>query len=155
MRDATTVRPGSPEALIAERIANLGLIAANLPTYLTIVEDAADGRPASREAVLEAIQLLLDNLYRGVLAHRVVVPGDFWRSPLGLAIARAHTAVVPAEEVVSQAEAAAILGISRESVSQLVEAGKVRTIVREAAAPRSRTQAREMIYRSELARLKA
>ena len=118
--------PAHLEALIAERIANLGLIAANLPTYLTIVEDAADGRPASREAVLEATQLLLDNLYRGVLAHRVVVPGDFWRSPLGLAIARAHTAVVPAEEVVSQAEAAAMLNVSEKAVETRLYRARIR-----------------------------
>ncbi|MNT89937.1 hypothetical protein D3C72_2307540 [compost metagenome] len=78
------------------------------------------------------------------------MPRDFWHSPLGQTIARAHTHVVSDEAVMSQAEAAAELGVSREYISQLVEAGKVKTIVREAAAPRSRRQPREMLYRDGL-----
>jgi DNA-binding transcriptional regulator LsrR (DeoR family) len=63
--------------------------------------------------------------------------------------------VVPDDEVVSQAEAAQRLGVSREYISQLVEAGKVKTIVREAAAPRSRKQPREMVFVEALEALRA
>ncbi|MFN3431847.1 MAG: hypothetical protein ACK46X_18075, partial [Candidatus Sericytochromatia bacterium] len=86
----------------------------------------------------------------GVLSPRPSVPRDFWGSPLGITIARAHTHVISDDEVMSQSEAAQELGVSREYISQLVEAGKVKTIVRDAAAPRSRRQPREMLYRDGL-----
>jgi hypothetical protein len=62
---------------------------------------------------------------------------------------------VPDDEVVHQAEAAQRLGVSREYVSQLVEAGRARTIVREAAAPRSRLRPREMLFRDGLDEIRA
>lgn len=133
-------------ALIQARIQKLALIADELPAYLAVIEEAAEGRAVARLAVLHASGLLLDNLYRGVLSPRISVPRDFWGSPLGRTMARAHAHVVPDAEVVSQAEAAQRLGVSREYISQLVEAGKVKTIVREAAAPRSRKQPREMLF---------
>ena len=138
------------QALIAGRIEKLLTISSSLPDYMALIQAAAEGKPVEREAVLHATGLILDNLYRGVLSPRVSVPRDFWHSPLGQTIARAHTHVVGDEAVMSQAEAAAELGVSREYISQLVEAGKVKTIVREAAAPRSRRQPREMLYRDGL-----
>jgi hypothetical protein len=138
------------QALIEARIEKLRTISAGLPDYIALIEAAAAGAPADRAAVLQATSLILDNLYRGVLSPRPSVPRDFWSSPLGLTIARAHTHVVPDGEVLSQAEAASALGVSREYVSQLVESGKVKTIVRDAAAPRSRKQPREMLYRDGL-----
>ena len=141
--------------LIDARIENLEAIARELPAYLTLIHAAAAGRPVEREAVLYATGLILDNLYRGVLSPHANVPRDFWESPIGLAIARAHARVVPDAEVVSQAEAADLLGVSREYISQLVEAGRARTIVREAAALRSRLRPREMLYRDGLDDLKA
>lgn len=142
-------------ALIEARIARLAAIAQALPADLALLRAAAERRPVEREAVLRVTELILDNLYRGVLSPRALVPRDFWETPLGLAIARAHAHVVPDAEVVSQAEAAEALGVSREYISQLVEAGKVRTIVREASAPRSRLRPREMLYREGLRRLMA
>lgn len=142
-------------ALIDGRIATLQAIARELPAHLALIHGAAEGQPVAREDVLRATGLILDNLYRGVLSPRTTVPRDFWTSPLGLAIARAHSHVVPDDEVVSQAEAAELLGVSREYVSQLVEAGKVPTIVREAAAPRSKSRPREMLYRDGLEALRA
>jgi len=141
--------------LMEERVAALQALMLELPAHLATLEAAADGRPAGRTAVLEASSLLLDTLYRGVLSPRTSVPRAFWTSPLGAAIARAHAQVVPDAEVVSQAEAAELLGVSREYISQLVEAGRVRTIVREAGATRSRVRPREMLYREGLAELKA
>lgn len=141
--------------LIEERIQTLGSIAEELPGLLALLHAAAEGEPAGRDEVLRATGLILDNLYRGVLSPRATVPRDFWDSPFGLAIARAHARVVPDHEVVSQAEAAELLGVSREYISQLVEAGKARTIVREAAAPRSKLRPREMLYRDALGDLKA
>lgn len=141
--------------LIEGRIRTLGGIAEELPRLLGLIHAAAEGVPAGRADVLRATGLILDNLYRGVLSPRATVPRDFWGSPIGLAIARAHARVVPDGEVVSQAEAAELLGVSREYVSQLVEAGKARTIVREAAAPRSKVRPREMLYRDALGELKA
>lgn len=138
------------QALIETRIAKLKTISAELLDYMGVIEAAATGQPVAREEVLRATGLILDNLYRGVLSPRLSVPRDFWSSPLGLTIARAHAHVVPDAEVISQADAAHALGISREYVSQLVESGKVKTIVREAAAPRSRKQPREMLYREGL-----
>lgn len=138
------------QALIEARIENLRTIWAGLPGYIALIEAAAAGAQVDRVAVLHASGLILDNLYRGVLSPRPNVPRDFWSSSLGLTIARAHTHVVPDGEVVSQAEAASALGISREYVSQLVESGKVKTIVRDAAAPRSRKQPREMLFRDGL-----
>jgi hypothetical protein len=138
------------QGLIEARIENLRTISAGLPGYIALIEAAAAGERLERSAVLQATGLILDNLYRGVLSPRPSVPRDFWSSPLGLTIARAHTHVVPDSEVISQAEAASALGISREYVSQLVESGKVQTIVRDAAAPRSRKQPREMLYRDGL-----
>lgn len=143
------------QALIQARIQKLTLIADELPAYLALIEEAAEARPVSRQAVLHATGLILDNLYRGVLSPRVSVPRDFWDSPLGRTVARAHAHVVPDGEVVSQAEAAQRLGVSREYISQLVEAGRVKTIVREAAAPRSRKQPREMVFVDALEALRA
>lgn len=143
------------QGLIQQRIENLRTIAEGLETQLATIESAAAGQPASREEVLFATDLILENLYRGLLSPRPLVPKDFWQSPLGLAIARAHTRVIHDEEVMSQAEAAQVLGVSREYISQLVEGGKVATVVREAAAPRSRKQPREMLYRSTVENLKA
>lgn len=142
------------QELIAARVEKLHTIHAELPDYMTLIRSAAAGEPTDRDAVLRATGLILDNLYRGVLSPRLSVPRDFWTSTLGLTIARAHAHVVHDEEVMSQAEAAHELGISREYVSQLVEAGKVKTIVRDAAAPRSRRQPREMIYRHDLESLR-
>lgn len=138
------------QALIAGRIEKLLTISAGLPDYMALIEEAAAGRPVACETVLAATSLILDNLYRGVLSPRPSVPRDFWSSPLGLTIARAHTHVVADDQVMSQSEAAQELGVSREYISQLVEAGKVKTIVRDAAAPRSRRQPREMLYRDGL-----
>lgn len=143
------------EALIEARIRTLQGITAELSSHLALIARAAAGEPVDREAVLRATELILGNLYRGVLSPRATVPKDFWESPIGLAIARAHAHVVPDAEVVSQAEAAELLGVSREYVSQLVEAGKARTIVREAAAPRSPRRPREMLFRDGLEPLKA
>lgn len=151
----TLLDPDRVGALIATRIATLQAIASGLPGHLAGIRAAADGGPADRQAVLEATSLILDNLYRGVLSPRTAVPRDFWESDLGLSIARAHARVVPDAEVVSQAEAAELLGVSREYVSQLVEAGRARTIVREAAAPRSPRKPREMLYRDGLDALRA
>ncbi len=142
-------------ALIEARVDALRGIAAELPDHLALIHAAAADQPVDREAVLRATGLILDNLYRGVLSPRATVPRDFWASPIGLAIARAHTHVVPDEAVMSQAEAAEELGVSREYVSQLVEAGRARTIVREAAAPRSPRRPREMLYRDGLDELRA
>lgn len=145
LQDASRV-----QALIAGRIEKLLTISVGLPDYMALIQAAAEGRAVDRETVLAATTLILDNLYRGVLSPRVTVPRDFWSSPLGLTIAQAHTQVVRDDEVMSQAEAAQELGVSREYISQLVEAGKVKTIVRDAAAPRSKRQPREMLYRDGL-----
>jgi hypothetical protein len=143
------------QALIEARIEKLRTISTELPNYIALIEAAARGAEVEREAVLRATGLMLDNLYRGVLMPRPSVPRDFWNSPLGLTIARAHAHVVPDGEVMSQAEAASALGISREYVSQLVESGRVKTIVRDAAAPRSRKQPREMLYRDGIEAVRA
>ncbi len=136
------------EGLIAERIGNLRTIIEELPARLDVIERAAKGEAVDREAVLAATHLILDNLYRGLLSPRPLVPKLFWVSPLGATIARAHSAVIRDDEVLSQAETAALLGVSREYVSHLVETGRVPTVVREASAPRSRLKPREMLYRS-------
>lgn len=136
--------------LIVERVRNLQRISSELSHYLDVIDRAAQGLPADRAEVLHATGLILDNLYRGLLSPRMTVPRDFWFSPLGLSIARAHAYVIRDDEVVSQAEAAQVLGVSREYVSHLVESGKVASVVREAAAPRSRKQPREMLYRSSV-----
>lgn len=136
--------------MIRGRIHNLEAISSELATHLDVIDRASRTEPVDREQVLRATGLILDNLYRGLLSPRMSVPKDFWLSPLGLAIARAHTHVIRDDEVMSQAEAAQALGVSREYVSQLVESGKVATVVREAAAPRSRRQPREMLYRSSV-----
>lgn len=140
--------------MIFGRVQNLERISFELPQYVDLIERAARGETVDREAVLHATGLILDNLYRGLLSPRVSVPKDFWLSPLGLAIARAHSHVIRADEVMSQAEAAHALGVSREYVSQLVETGKVATVVRDAAAPRSRKQPREMLFRSSVAAIR-
>ena len=142
-------------SLIRGRIQNLEAIGAEISDHLTLIERAARGESVDRDRVLQATGLILDNLYRGLLSPRVSVPKDFWYSPLGLAIARAHAAVIRDDEVMSQADTAHALGVSREYVSQLVESGKVATIVREAAAPRSRKQPREMIFRTSVDQLRA
>jgi hypothetical protein len=139
--------------LIRGRVQNLETIASEISSHLDLIDRAARGLPVEREHVLHATGLILDNLYRGLLSPRMNVPKDFWFSPLGLAIARAHAHVIRDDEVMSQADAAHALGVSREYISQLVESGKVATIVREAAAPRSRKQPREMLYRSSVERL--
>ena len=141
--------------LIDDRITTLQRIAAELPALLATIAAAAAGEAVGRAEVLHATELILDNLYRGVLSPRATVPRDFWASPMGLAIARAHAHVVPDDEVMSQAEAAEALGVSREYVSQLVETGRAATIVREAAAPRSKRRPREMLYRAGLPALRA
>lgn len=137
-------------SLIRGRIHNLENIASELSAHLSLIEQAARGEEVDRDDVLHATGLILDNLYRGLLSPRVSVPKDFWHSPLGLAIARAHAHVIRDDEVMSQADAAHALGVSREYISQLVEAGKVATVVREAAAHRSRKQPREMLFRSSV-----
>lgn len=142
------------QALIETRIQTLTTIAAELPELLELIQAAAAGASVPRDAVLRATGLIMDNLYRGVLSPRMSVPRDFWGSSLGLTIARAHTFVVPDQEVISQSEAAQLLGISREYMSQLVESGKVASIVREAAALRSRKQPREMLFRDSLEALR-
>lgn len=142
------------EELILARINNLRTILEELPSNLALIESAATGDLVEREHVLGATRLILDNLYRGLLSPRMAVSKEFWGSPLGRAIARAHAHVVDDEEVMSQAEAAHVLGVSREYISQLVESGRVRTIVRDAAAPRSRKQPREMLFRSSVEALK-
>lgn len=136
------------KALIRGRIRNLEEISSDLTAHLAIIEQAARGEAVDRERVLHATGLILDNLYRGLLSPRVSVPKDFWSSPLGLAIARAHAHVIHDDEVMSQADAAHTLQVSREYVSHLVEAGKVATVVREASAQRSRKQPREMLFRT-------
>ena len=141
--------------LIRGRIQNLEAIGSEISEHLDLIDRAARGEPVDRDQVLHATGLILDNLYRGLLSPRVSVPKDFWFSPLGLAIARAHAHVISDDEVMSQADAAHALGVSREYISQLVEAGKVATVVREAAAPRSRKQPREMIFRSSLDSLRS
>lgn len=150
MLDANHLR-----AMIRGRIENLEAISTDLATHLELIERAALGEAVDREAVLQATGLILDNLYRGLLSPRMAVPRDFWSSALGLAIARAHTHVIHDHEVMSQAEAALALHVSREYVSHLVETGKVPTIVREAAAPRSRKRPREMLFRSSVEALLA
>ncbi|GEM_PF-2111756 len=142
-------------AMIRGRINNLEAIGSEIASHLDLIDRAASGDPVDREAVLHATGLILDNLYRGLLSPRMTVPRDFWFSPLGLAIARAHSHVIQDDEVMSQSEAAQTLGVSREYISHLVEAGKVATVVREAAAPRSRKQPREMLYRSGVECLRA
>lgn len=137
-------------SLIRGRIQNLETIGSEISDHLLLIDRAARGEPVDRDRVLHATGLILDNLYRGLLSPRVTVPKDFWFSSLGLAIARAHANVIRDDEVMSQAEAAHALGVSREYISQLVEAGKVATVVREAAAPRSRKQPREMLFRSSV-----
>jgi hypothetical protein len=141
--------------LIRGRVHNLEEISAEIGNHLALIDRAAKGEPVDRDEVLRATGLILDNLYRGLLSPRMAVPKDFWFSPLGLAIARAHAHVIHDDEVMSQADAAHELGVSREYISQLVESGKVATVVREAAAPRSRKQPREMLYRSSVERLRA
>lgn len=138
------------DTLIRSRIDNLQAIAETLPVHMALIEAAASGVPVDRELLLRTTGLLLENLSSGLLSPRIAVSRDFWGSPLGAAIARAHARVVGDDEVMSQAEAAHALGVSREYVSQLVETGRVRTIVREAAAPRSRKQPREMVFRSSV-----
>lgn len=135
-------------SLIRKRVQNLETISSEIAEHLDLIDRAARGLPVDREQVLHATGLILDNLYRGLMSPRMTVPKDFWFSPLGLAIARAHAHVIRDDEVMSQAEAAHQLGVSREYISQLVESGKVATVVREAAALRSRKQPREMLYRS-------
>lgn len=142
-------------SLILGRIHNLEAIGSEISDHLALIERAARGEAVDRDRVLDATGLILDNLYRGLLSPRVTVPKDFWYSPLGLAIARAHANVIRDDEVMSQADAAHALGVSREYISQLVESGKVATIVREAAAPRSRKQPREMIFRTSVDQLRA
>jgi hypothetical protein len=141
--------------LIRGRIRNLEAISSEVSDHMGLIERAARGEPVERQAILAATSLILDNLYRGLLSPRVSVPKDFWHSPLGLAIARAHTQVISDDEVMSQADAAQALRVSREYISQLVESGKVATVVREASAPRSRKQPREMLYRSSVEHLRA
>lgn len=141
-------------SLIRGRIHNLEAISSELSEHLALIGRAAKGEPVDRDHVLHATGLILDNLYRGLLSPRVTVPKDFWHSPMGLAIARAHANVIRDDEVMSQADAAHALGVSREYISQLVEAGKVATVVREASAPRSRKQPREMIFRSSVEHLR-
>lgn len=153
--DAALLDAARVGRLMDARITALQGLLVELPAHLAMLEAAADGLPVGRDAVLQASSLILDTLYRGVLSPRASVPRDFWSSPLGKAIARAHTHVVPDAEVMSQAEAAEHLGVSREYVSHLVEAGRVPTIVREAGATRSRVRPREMLYREGLAELKA
>lgn len=140
--------------MIRARVQALEVISAEIAQHLDLIDRASRGEAVDREQVLKATNLILDNLYRGLLSPRVTVPKDFWNSPLGLAIARAHAHVVHDDEVLSQADAAHALGVSREYISQLVESGKVETIVRDASAPRSRRQPREMLYRSSVERLK-
>lgn len=135
---------------IEDHIGHLARIAAELPAHLALIEAAAAGEPVDREKVLTTTGLVLEYLCRGLLSPRISVPKEFWLSPLGLAIARAHAHVITDAEVMSQAEAAQHLGVSREYISQLVEGGKVATVVREAAAPRSRKQPREMLYRASV-----
>lgn len=142
-------------AMIRGRIQNLEAISTDLAACLDLIEQAAQGNAVDRETVLKATGLILDNLYRGLLSPRMTVPRDFWSSTLGIAIARAHTHVIHDHEVMSQAEAALALNVSREYVSHLVETGKVPTIVREAAAPRSRKRPREMLFRSSVEALLA
>ncbi|MNR92016.1 hypothetical protein D3C72_230360 [compost metagenome] len=141
--------------LIRGRIHNLEAIGSELSEQLALIDLAAKGEPVERDLVLRATALILDNLYRGLLSPRMTVPKDFWHSPLGLAIARAHAQVIRDDEVMSQADAAHALGVSREYISQLVESGKVATVVREASAPRSRKQPREMIFRSAIDHLRS
>ena len=141
--------------LIRGRIQNLEAIGSEIADHLDLIDRAARGEPVDRDQVLHSTGLILDNLYRGLLSPRVSVPKDFWFSPLGLAIARAHAQVIRDDEVMSQADAAHALGVSREYISHLVEAGKVATVVREAAAPRSRKQPREMIFRSSIDHLRS
>jgi predicted DNA-binding protein (UPF0251 family) len=140
--------------LIRGRVHNLEGISSEIGNHLALIDRAAEGEPVDRDEVLRATGLILDNLYRGLLSPRMTVPKDFWLSPLGLAIARAHAHVIRDDEVMSQAEAAHALGVSREYISQLVESGKVATVVREASAPRSRKQPREMLYRSSVEQLR-
>lgn len=141
--------------LIRTRMQNLDAISSELDLHLALIDRAARGETVERDQVLHATGLILDNLYRGLLSPRMTVPKDFWFSPLGLAIARAHAHVIHDDEVMSQAEAAHTLGVSREYISQLVESGKVPTVVREAAAPRSRKQPREMLYRGTVEHLRS
>ena len=141
-------------SLIRGRIQNLETIGTEISDHLALIDRAARGETVDRDHVLHATGLILDNLYRGLLSPRVTVPKDFWFSALGLAIARAHAHVIRDDEVMSQADAAHALGVSREYISQLVESGKVATVVREAAAPRSRKQPREMIFRSSVDQLR-
>ncbi len=142
------------QQLIYQRINNLQAILEALPEHLAIIENAAEGQPVEREKVLASSHLILDNLYRGLLSPRICVDKDFWASPLGLTIARAHTNVIRDEDVISQAEAAHLLSVSREYISHLVENGKVPTVVRDAKALRSRKQPREMLYLQGLEALK-
>ncbi len=141
--------------MIRTRIHNLEAISAEISQHLEVIDRAARGEAVDRAQVLHATNLILDNLYRGLLSPRMTVPKDFWTSPLGLAIARAHANVIHDDEVMSQADAAHALGVSREYISQLVESGKVATVVREASAPRSRLQPREMLYRTSVERLRS
>lgn len=135
---------------IEDHVGHLVRIAAALPENLALIEAAAAGKAVDREQVLTTTGQVLEYLCRGLLSPRISVPKDFWFSPLGLSIARAHAQVITDAEVMSQAEAAQHLGVSREYISQLVEGGKVATVVREAAAPRSRKQPREMLYRASV-----
>lgn len=144
------VDAASLQRSIEDHIGHMTRIAAALPESLALIEAAAAGQAVDREKVLTTTGLVLEYLCRGLLSPRISVPKDFWFSPLGLSIARAHAQVIGDLEVMSQAEAAQHLGVSREYISQLVEGGKVATVVREAAAPRSRKQPREMLYRASV-----
>lgn len=139
---------------IQDHIAHLSRIADSLPEQVALIEAAAAGKPTDRDAILATTSGILSYLCRGLLSPKVDVPKDFWFTPLGLTIARAHARVIADDEVMSQAEAAQHLGVSREYISQLVESGKVATVVREAAAPRSRKQPREMLYRASVEALR-
>jgi hypothetical protein len=145
---------GELQELLRSRIQRMRLIADELPVHLARIARAAEGRAADREEVLSSTGAILEYLCRGPLSPQLSVPKEFWLSSIGLMIARAHAQVVGDDEVMSQAEAAQSLGVSREYISQLVEGGRVATVVREAAAPRSRKQPREMVYRASVEALR-
>lgn len=139
---------------IREHVTHLIRIADALPAQMALLEAAAAGQAVDRTEILTTTRAILNYVCRGIMSPKVDVPKEFWLTPLGLAIARAHTRVIADAEVMSQAEAAQFLGVSREYISQLVEGGKVATVVREAAAPRSRKQPREMLYRASVEALR-
>jgi hypothetical protein len=104
----------------------------------------------NRGVVYEGIQDLMEQLFAPPgLGSAYTIPSEFWEQPLGEMVSRAML-WVQQDELITQAEAAKIRGVSIQAISQAIQLGKLRGFKNPEANER---QGRTLVSRKEIEKM--